>query len=401
MKAVKDSVIYLAGELLSRSVPFLLLPYLSRRLGVEGFGELSYYQTFTVLFFIVVGLSQDGAVTRYFYVYGKRSLNLVVTVGYAYTLATGALILLGCWIVQSPILAYIALSAIFQSLLGVQLGVRQCQRQPVSYIIIQFLSSISAVVFTLLLLENFETRLVEKRILAILFGNILAFVIAYWLYLRKLKWKWHRSTHYIMALNYILAFGIPLILHNVSLFLKGQLDRIFIFHQFSQTELGLYAMGAQIAAILMIVLQALNKASVPYFFEGLKQKRIGIKQVHKWAKFSLLIVPIPALFMLIVPESMVVWLLGSQFVGTKYYIVCFLFSTALVIPYFLLVNYLSFYGKNKLISVCSVISTLAYLISLISFTFTKIEFIPFASVIGSLVILPVLFRITKRVGKRL
>ncbi|VEI44564.1 lipopolysaccharide biosynthesis protein [Actinobacillus equuli] len=33
-------------------------------------------------------------------------------------------------------------------------------------------------------------------------------------------------------------------------------------------------MGAQIAAILMILLQALNKATLPYFYEGLKQKQL-------------------------------------------------------------------------------------------------------------------------------
>ena len=81
MKALKDSAIYLIGELTSRAMPFLLLPYLSRKLGPEGFGELAYYQTFLVLFFLIVGLSQEGAVTRYFYVYGKRSLNLVVNTG--------------------------------------------------------------------------------------------------------------------------------------------------------------------------------------------------------------------------------------------------------------------------------------------------------------------------------
>ncbi|HHF3653343.1 TPA: flippase, partial [Haemophilus influenzae] len=43
MKVFKDSVIYLVGELSSKLVPFLLLPYLSRKLGVEGYGSLSYY----------------------------------------------------------------------------------------------------------------------------------------------------------------------------------------------------------------------------------------------------------------------------------------------------------------------------------------------------------------------
>lgn len=87
MSLIKDSSIYLIGELSAKCVPFLLLPYLSRKLGVEGFGELSYYQTFLPLFVIFIGLSQDGAVARYFYVYGKHSLNLVVKTGYAYTLS--------------------------------------------------------------------------------------------------------------------------------------------------------------------------------------------------------------------------------------------------------------------------------------------------------------------------
>ncbi len=58
MKAVKDSVIYLIGELASKSIPFLLLPYFSRKLGVAGYGELSYYQTFAALFVILSGLAK-------------------------------------------------------------------------------------------------------------------------------------------------------------------------------------------------------------------------------------------------------------------------------------------------------------------------------------------------------
>ncbi|MDE3988981.1 oligosaccharide flippase family protein, partial [Glaesserella parasuis] len=103
MKVIKDSAIYLFGELVSKSIPFLLLPYLSRKLGVEGFGELSYYQTFLALFAIFIGLSQDGAVARYFYRYGKRSLDLVVTTGYAYTITIGALGLIACWVAKSEI----------------------------------------------------------------------------------------------------------------------------------------------------------------------------------------------------------------------------------------------------------------------------------------------------------
>lgn len=399
MKAVKDSVIYLIGELASKSIPFLLLPYFSRKLGVEGYGELSYYQTFSALFVIFIGLSQEGAVARYFYFYGKRSLNLVLTTGYLYTFFMSCLILLGCWYFKAEMIAYVAIGAMFQSFLNVQLSVRQCQKQAMAYTTIQLMSAVSSAVITVAMMEYFNTDLVEKRILAILFSNVLVFTIAYLLYANKAKNKKFSFARYKTALFYVLGFGLPLILHHSSMFLKGQLDRIFIYHKFSEADLGLYAMGAQIALILTIVIQALNKATLPYFYEALKQKRINVSHIHKWAFYALFIVPIPALVMWLIPEELVVWILGSQFIGTKYYIMLFLVATTLVVPYLILVNYLFFYGKNKLISLCSILSTLFYLVSLFALTFTQIAYIPFASIIGAVSIIPILYVMTAKVGK--
>ncbi|OOR98187.1 flippase [Haemophilus paracuniculus] len=400
MKAIKDSVIYLGGELLSKSIPFLMLPYLSRKLGVAGYGELSYYQTFLALFVIIVGLSQEGAVARYFYFYGKRSLNLIVNTGYAYTAVVGSLILLGCWIFQAEIIAYLAISAIFQSFLGVQLSVRQCQKQAIPYAVIQLLLSLFSVAITVLMLEFYQTDLVEKRILAILFSNLIVFSIAYFLYSRKLpKKKSYSIKQYKTSLFYLFSFGLPLLLHHASLYLKGQLDRIFIYHQFSEIDLGLYAMGAQIAAVLMILIQAVNKAMIPYLYEGLKTKKISRNKVYQWAIYALLFVPIPAFIMWLIPESVVVWLLGEQFVGTKYFIVLFLISTTLAIPYLVLVNYLFYYGKNKLISICSVISTIIYVVSLMILANTQIDYVPYASIIGAISLLPMLYIMTRKVGE--
>lgn len=97
MKILKDSFIYLIGELFAKSLPFLMLPYLTRKLGPEGFGELSYYLTWLVLFGVFVGLSQEGAVTRYFYFYGKKALNTIVKAGYLYNFIISIVLLIVCW----------------------------------------------------------------------------------------------------------------------------------------------------------------------------------------------------------------------------------------------------------------------------------------------------------------
>ncbi|RRN04495.1 flippase [Bibersteinia trehalosi] len=401
MKVVKDSAIYLIGELTARSVPFLLLPYLSRKLGVEGFGQLSYFQAWLALFTIFISLSQEGAVARYFYFYGKRSLNLVLRTGYSYSFTIGILILAVCWLTQSEILAIVALSALFQSFLNVQLTVRQCRKQALSYALIQLCSTIVSAGLTVLLLEIYQDDLVEKRLLAILCSNIFVFTLAYVLYTQHVHTKRFSFQRYKIALYYLLGFGFPLILHNGSLFLRGQFDRFLINHQFSQTELGLYAMGLQIASILTIVIQVLNKALTPHLFEGLKQKKITLRDIHRWATYSLLIIPIPALVIWLIPEDIVIWILGEQFVGTKYYITLFLISSALLIPYLILVNYLFYFGKNKQISFCSVLGTICYIIALLLLSKTEVQYIPYAGILGAIIILPLLYTMTTRVSKKL
>ncbi|MEY7679874.1 oligosaccharide flippase family protein, partial [Enterobacter cloacae] len=78
MKIIRDSFIYLTGDLLSRSIPFLLLPYLTRMLGSDGFGELSYYQIVIALGLIFIVFSQDGALVRYYYKYGRNGLGSIL-----------------------------------------------------------------------------------------------------------------------------------------------------------------------------------------------------------------------------------------------------------------------------------------------------------------------------------
>ena len=394
---IKDSAIYVVGELVSKAFPFLLLPYLSRKLSVEGFGELSYYQTLLSLFVVFIGLSQEGAVTRYFYVYGKRSLNLVVNIGYIYTILVGTISLLFCWLMKSEIMAYVVLSAISQVFFTVQLSIRQCQKQAIPYVFIQLSLTITNVLFTILLLEIFNSDLVEKRIIAILLSNLLVSMLSYVIYRRKIVSKKISLRLYKIIFFYVIGFGLPMILHNGSLFIKGQLDRIFIFHRFSEVELGLYAMGAQIATILSVFILAVNKALVPYLFEKLKQGSVKLKDLHIWSLLSLLIVPIPSLVTLIVPEQWLLFFLGKHFIGVKYYVIVFLLATSLTIPYLFLVNYLFYHGKTKEISFCSVLSTMIYLGALGGLIFTDVVYIPYASVLGALGILPILYMITSRV----
>lgn len=398
-KILKDSSIYLIGELLSKSMPFFLLPYLSRKLGVDGYGELSYYQVYLTLFVILISLSQDGAVTRYFYFYGKRSLDLIVTTGYIYILVVGSLFFIICWWINSEIMIYLVLIAIFQSFLNVQLGIRQCQKYAVQYTIIQLTSTIFSVLITIVMLEIYSESLVEKRFLAILFSNILVFLFSFFLYKKNIKLKRFRFRQYKLSFVYLFSFGIPLLLHHGSSLIKGQLDRFFIYHHYTEAQLGIYSMGATLASIGTVLIFAINKALIPYYFESLKNNKITKKHIYLWTLKSLLFIPVlVSIIYLFIPEELFLFLLGNAFVGTKYYFILFSITALLLIPYLLLVNYLFYCGKNSYISICSLLSTLCYLGALAFFIRIDVSYIPYASIIASIIIIPILFFIIYRMS---
>ncbi|QMT34403.1 oligosaccharide flippase family protein [Conchiformibius steedae DSM 2580] len=396
MKILKDSAIYLFGEMFAKALPFLLLPYLTRKLGAAGFGELSYYQTFSALLVILFGLSQDGAVARYYYVYGKRNLHNVVYAGYAYTFTVAAIALAVAWAAGSLIMAAVVASAAVQCILNVQLTLRQCRKQAVAYTVLQIASGLLCSLLTILLLEWTDGEPVFKRFAALLLGNTAVSAIAAWWFFRQqnnpIRWSWYRIKHSLM---YVAAFGLPLFLHHGAGFVKGQLDRMVLYPLYPAEQLGVYAAGFQVAMVLGILLMAVNKATVPYYYQAMKSGRLNAEKVRRLAWFSLPVMAIPALLALLIPEAWFLWLLGEQYGGVKWYICLFLIGCGLSAPYYLLVNYLFYRAWNSRISALSLLSAAIYLGVLAATAPLGPQWTPFAMIAGAAVILPLLYRQVK------
>lgn len=383
MKLVKNSGIFIFGEVFSKIIPFLLLPYLTRKLGAEGFGELANIQAYIALAIVAVSLSQEGAVARYFYFYGKRSIGLVVKCGYTYSSIITIFLLLLSLSTQNIIIFYVALTAFSQTILGVQLSIRQCQKKAIQFVSIQIINGLLTVLLTFFLLE-FVSPTFESRVLAIIGANLLAFFIGFYLYRKQENFRVKLSKKNIRSgFLYIFAFGFPLVFHKLSFFLKGQLDRVFIYEKFSPEELGVYAVGFQLASVFSVLLMAINKACVPFLYEKLKSNDVDFSMIKSWMIMSFVVVPIPALIGYLVPESIYTLIAGAEFLGIKYYSVIFLFGLGLGVPYLLLVNYLFYFGKNKYIAICTFTSSTIYLVMLYFLLNFGIKYVPLALIISN------------------
>ena len=131
---------------------------------------------------------------------------------------------------------------------------------------------------------------------------IYAYLIAYFLcVVFSVNWRdlLNRSKFgfkiYKKLFIYFFSFGTPLIIHQLSTYAKGNLDKLFIYKNFSSADLGLYSVAVQVASIVTILLMAINKAFLPYFFEYIK-KNNDKKNILKTVLLSMLVGPFVYLF---------------------------------------------------------------------------------------------------------
>lgn len=400
---LKDSLIYVVGEMTAKAVPFLLLPYLTRVLGTTGFGDLSYYLSLTAFIVIAMSLSQNGALTRYFYVYGRHGLGNILLAGGLYSVGVLLIGTVISWLLHSELLFYCFFTAFLQTLIQNQLALRQCQKRPFSYLTIQLGLALGNLLWTVLIFQFFAgdtTDKVAQRLIAIILAHGVTFVaaLAWAKYQFAIKFRF-TPKRLKLGLGYILTLGLPLLLHGLSYTIKGQLDRVLIHERFSSHELGVYSAGVQVASSLTIVIMAVNSALVPHLYERLKSQRMTVMQLHRLFWLSLMVPVMLTAMAWAMPSSLMAWLLGAGFAQSQYYVVMFVLAFSLIIPYLLLVNFLFYHAKSAQISLCSVISTVVYLVALWVLSGVSLAVVPYATIISGVVILPLLYYYTLQVEK--
>lgn len=335
-------------------------------LGVNGFGELSLTQSYIAFILIFVGLNMDGAITRYYFRYGTRSVYIIFYTGMLYSFSVSFIAVIISILAGYHILAICFVCAFFQNLVNIQLTYRQVQKKVKSYLYIQFISSVLSVLFTIVIITYINDTFVG-RVYAITSAFFITGLITFLFISHEFNFNSKKIVrHMKISFIFLVGFGGPLIFHNLSLFFKGQLDRLLVYNIYSSSELGIYSTSFMIASVLSVIFLALNRATLPYYYEALKNKSLTLKGLNKIIIFTVVIVPIPSFLAFLIPDFFYVLALGKGFGDVKDYTAIFLLGVSMTLPYFVVVNYLFYIGRTKIISIVSILSALLHVILLFS-----------------------------------
>ena len=293
---VKETFVYTLTDVIGKAMSFVLLPIVSFYMPPKELGLATNFTVITSLVSLLAGLALVNSLPYFFYEQKKEENSLMLS--NLLILCTILCMFLALLVISihSVVTHYLQLSLIAQ-LLGVV------------YVIGMLVSQTSLI---LMRLENKANQFAYLQMFQIIFhaGLVLFFVITLrgggigkiyaetivfvvmglihlFILFKKGFIKFHVNTAWMKKL---LKFGVPLLPHSVSFWLKSGIDKVLITSYCGLYYNGLYSMAISMGGIYTMLVQSFFNAYTPYlqkrlvsFDDGLEhrsEKRGIVRQTY-------------------------------------------------------------------------------------------------------------------------
>jgi O-antigen/teichoic acid export membrane protein len=156
-----------------------------------------------------------------------------------------------------------------------------------------------------------------------------------------------------------LSYGLPLIPHALAGTIFSMTDRLFITNMVGIEETGIYTVGFQVGSIIGILATSFNNAYVPWLYEKLKrnEKKINLKIV-KLTYLYFIIILLLSILIGGVSKFLFQVFLGVNYLESAKYVIWIAISFALNGMYFMVVNFIFYAQKNKLLAITTFCASL-------------------------------------------
>ena len=351
--------------MLNTAIPFLLIPVLTRYLSPSEYGVVGFFMIILTGFSMVSALGVEAAATRKYYDQHLTSTDLADFVG-----SCMWIIILTCLVLLLTAFAVKKNTDLFQSLdllwilagvfagscamvMQLALGQAQVRERALLFSLIQLAAGLSNLGISLALVVSLRLG-AEGRMLGILISFVLLSGISLLIMVRN---GWIRMSLRSDFMREALQFGIPLIPHSIALFVLAMADRYLISRFLSFEKLGIYVLAMQLAAVFSIFFNAFHNAFTPWLFSQLKTNDPAIK--HNIVIFTYSYYICFLLFGILasyIAPSVIVLVAGDEYSSASTIISWLIFSQIFTGYYLMLVGYILYEKKTRLLSTITVSS---------------------------------------------
>lgn len=267
LKQIRDGGLFSLYSFFNKGVSFILLILLAEYISPEQYGQLSIFNTFTMFFGYFVGLSTAGYLSVSYFKQNKdefsKDFSVIVTITIIGALAIAVLItllykLLGNALNMPFYFLYIGLLISFTStLVNINLDYLRIQQKVGLYGLFSCLFAVLNLVLSIYLVRNTDLNW-HGRVYAQLICDIVFCIIVLFIFSKE---KLLRFIFDKNRFKRIILWGMPLIPHLASSWMKQGVDRFIIDANHTMAAVGMFSFALNLSSIILIVGTAFNQVN--------------------------------------------------------------------------------------------------------------------------------------------
>lgn len=404
-KLFKDSFFFSIFSFLNSALNFVLLIVLAHFLSVEGYGNLNLYSIFVTLIGFIVTLNTNGYLSVIFFNKGHEYIDQVINIVFFISLGVTSFLLVVFFLFDSlsnyvglqDFYIYISLLiCFFQSITTLFLDLLRLEESVKMYGIVSvlqvFFNVVLTILFIIILKMGWESRVYAQFLMSSLFFINSLILLHKRGYLKKFRIS---GEVLLRALN----FGLPLIPHAISSWIRQGFDRYVINNVYDIGIVGVYSLSFNISNIIHLVGFAFNSANSVYIYKLLAQNKDD--SVIKLSRLTNGMIIFFVLLTIIVCfcSYYLIPILFPQYLISLSTLLPLCISAMFQCLYYLFVNYLFYFQKTKILMYITFSVSLAHLLLSIWLTKYSVSFVAVINMVSNGIILMLVYYYSQRLYK--
>lgn len=269
--ALKAGTWYVFSSIMLRAISTLSTPIFTRLMSVESYGVTATFNSWCSLLLVFCTLNLTYSIGRAKLDYPDKLDNYIGSMQLLSLSAAGTIgLLLFIFIkpisglLELPLIGVLLLIVYLLSTPAIQLFQNGC-RYRYRYkenILIAWVVSIGSIVISLFLFFCFDGDRSVYRMVGNTFPSV---VLAMYIWGKAIKGKHIRYNKEYW--KYGISLSAPLVLHDISLNILSQSDRIFIVKLCGASDTGIYSVASNYGLLISVVTGAVSQGWLPWFHD--------------------------------------------------------------------------------------------------------------------------------------
>ncbi len=271
-KLFSDVAVYSSGNLLIKGLSLISAPIFTRIFEPAQYGAWSFVNIMVTFMTGILLLGGDNAYTRYFFQCKTEEEKQTLTATWFSFLAFWSIIVmlavlpfsktLASWMLGSDnYLAAWVIGLASSPLAMMNLSMSQALRnrfRAKTFAVLNILTAVLTIAFSVTFVLIFKFG-VAGALLGAAVASLVMIPLRFWTIRDLLSRRFS-----LQFLKKLLIFGLPLVPMNIAFWLFSNADRLMLARLASLEEVGLYAIAAAMAAVLMLLQNAVGQSWLPH-----------------------------------------------------------------------------------------------------------------------------------------